>query len=317
MNKLNIKRKRTTAFHPACNGAVERFHRTLKSALRAHCSTQTWYTALPLALLGIRSAIDKQGLSSANLLYGTSLELPTTIFVPNEPQITSPSAEFLKNLTTLVKTFPQPVRTFKSPVYLPKELRNSEFVLLREISPQNSLSDRYSGPYKVENQDDKTVTIHIHGRTEKISVDRVKPAFVLSETENSHAESEQPEKHVSPTEPTPIAPTPIQNKIGDVIFANWPGYPIWPAKIISSANSPLEGQKQPKNSTPIQFFGTDRFAYIENCKISKYDKIESKHRGQLRAIKLAEEYLRNRALVSAIKKIRGVRINLTPEVRFI
>jgi cleavage and polyadenylation specificity factor subunit 1 len=42
----------TTAYHPAANGLVERFHWTLKAAIMCH-SDQHWTEALLLVLLGI------------------------------------------------------------------------------------------------------------------------------------------------------------------------------------------------------------------------------------------------------------------------
>jgi cleavage and polyadenylation specificity factor subunit 1 len=48
-----IQLSRTTAYHPATNGLVERFHRTLKAAIMCHAD-QNWAQALPLVLLGIR-----------------------------------------------------------------------------------------------------------------------------------------------------------------------------------------------------------------------------------------------------------------------
>jgi cleavage and polyadenylation specificity factor subunit 1 len=46
---------RTTPHHPAANGLVERLHRTLKAAIMCHADEQ-WTEALPLVLLGIRTA---------------------------------------------------------------------------------------------------------------------------------------------------------------------------------------------------------------------------------------------------------------------
>lgn len=43
----------TTASHPAANGAIERWHRTLKSDLKTQL-TEDWVTHLPTILLGLR-----------------------------------------------------------------------------------------------------------------------------------------------------------------------------------------------------------------------------------------------------------------------
>ncbi|UYV65543.1 hypothetical protein LAZ67_3004647 [Cordylochernes scorpioides] len=53
---LGINRIRTSPYHPAANGLVERFHRQLKDSLRCHDSTR-WSLKHPLVLLGIRSSL--------------------------------------------------------------------------------------------------------------------------------------------------------------------------------------------------------------------------------------------------------------------
>ena len=57
MRLLGSKRIHTTAYHPSSNGLVERFHRQLKASLKAHADPSRWVEHLPMALLGIRSAL--------------------------------------------------------------------------------------------------------------------------------------------------------------------------------------------------------------------------------------------------------------------
>jgi hypothetical protein len=47
MKLLGIEQKLTTAFHPQANGAMERFHRRLKDALRARLAGSDWPSHLP------------------------------------------------------------------------------------------------------------------------------------------------------------------------------------------------------------------------------------------------------------------------------
>ncbi|GBN82735.1 hypothetical protein AVEN_206099-1 [Araneus ventricosus] len=47
---LGIQKTRTVAYNPKCNGAVERFHRSLKSAIKCH-ATERWTEDLPSVML--------------------------------------------------------------------------------------------------------------------------------------------------------------------------------------------------------------------------------------------------------------------------
>lgn len=69
---VGTSRIRATAYHPAANGLVERFHRKLKAALEAHNDPNNWSTLLPIVLqLGLRATL-KPDL----LVYVQTLRLP-------------------------------------------------------------------------------------------------------------------------------------------------------------------------------------------------------------------------------------------------
>ena len=80
---LGVNRQRTTAYHPAANGMVERFHRQLKAALKCHPQPTHWMDTLPMVRLGVRTAL-KEDLycTAAEMVYGTTLRLPGDFFVP-------------------------------------------------------------------------------------------------------------------------------------------------------------------------------------------------------------------------------------------
>lgn len=77
MNLLGATRLRTIAYHPQANGLVERFHRHLKTGLKAHLAGSNWVDDLPIVLLGIYMTL-KEGLSrtSAELVFRMTLRLP-------------------------------------------------------------------------------------------------------------------------------------------------------------------------------------------------------------------------------------------------
>ena len=56
---------------------IERFHRSLKTSLRARLAGSDWVNHLPLVMLGLRSSPkDDSGFSPAEAVYGSNLSLP-------------------------------------------------------------------------------------------------------------------------------------------------------------------------------------------------------------------------------------------------
>ncbi|KAF4514259.1 UNVERIFIED_CONTAM: hypothetical protein B566_EDAN019547 [Ephemera danica] len=61
---------------------VERLHRTLKAALMCH-QPDTWTEALPLVLLGLRTALKPDiKATAAELVYGEQIRVPGEFFAP-------------------------------------------------------------------------------------------------------------------------------------------------------------------------------------------------------------------------------------------
>ena len=62
---------------------VERFHRSLKAALKARLIGNNWVEQLPWVLLGLRTAPKEDlGYSSAELVYGEPLTVPGEFTLP-------------------------------------------------------------------------------------------------------------------------------------------------------------------------------------------------------------------------------------------
>ena len=79
---LGVSVSMTTAYHPQANGVVERFHQTLKNALRcAVWASESWVRSLPWVLLGLRNAqkLDTST-STAEVVFGTPLRVPGLCF---------------------------------------------------------------------------------------------------------------------------------------------------------------------------------------------------------------------------------------------
>nr|CAH8851222.1 unnamed protein product [Trichobilharzia regenti] len=62
--------------------------------------------------------------------------------------------------------------------YIPSQLTDCTHVFVRREGVQRPLQPAYDGPFKVLNRNAKVITIERLNKTEAISIDRVKPAFL-------------------------------------------------------------------------------------------------------------------------------------------
>lgn len=180
---IGYKHRRTTAYHPACNGLVERFHRQLKAAIMCHAE-QDWVDSLPLVLLGIRTALkpDLQA-SSAELVYGEPLRLPGEFFAP-PPAGSTDIANFVNQLHKVIaKIQPCPAsRHTKGKTFVYKELATSSHVFLRDDRIRGALQLPYTGPYQVLERSDKNMKILVKNKAVTVTIDRLKPAYLFTDT---------------------------------------------------------------------------------------------------------------------------------------
>ncbi|XP_069176386.1 uncharacterized protein [Procambarus clarkii] len=157
---------------------VEHFHRQLKSTLRAQACPDDWTDHLPLVLLGIRSAMKEgSGFSVADLVYGSSLELPGEFLTPT-PLITPPDPTFVQKLwAAMTNIRPTPPRqpTTRA-TYVPRELHTTEHVFVRIDAVRRPLQSPYERPFRVVSRTPKFFTIERRGQRGNISSDRLKPA---------------------------------------------------------------------------------------------------------------------------------------------
>lgn len=173
---------RTTAYHPAANGMIERFHRQLKAAIRCH-PTRQWTDSLPTVLLGIRCAWKEDLQSSvAEMVYGQTIRLPGEFLTANR-KADSSAPEFIQGLREHMQQLrPTPgTRHDSRQIFVHTDLATSKYVFLRHDGPKLPLQQPYDGPFKVLSRTDKTFVIHMRGRDVTVSIDRLKPAFMLAE----------------------------------------------------------------------------------------------------------------------------------------
>lgn len=175
---LGVKRIRSSPYHPASNGLVERFHRSLKQSLKCHGNPK-WTESLPLVLLGLRSVMkDDLECTCAELVYGTPLRLPAEFL--DTPTVAVESHELLKRLRSTMETLkPKLTSAHSSPkIFIHPALENCTHVFVRNDTIRKPLQAPYDGPYRVANRTPKTFTLVINGKHSTVSKDRLKPAFL-------------------------------------------------------------------------------------------------------------------------------------------
>lgn len=209
MGLLGSHRIRTTAYHPCSNGLVERFHRQLKGSLKASLPT-TWVDALPLVMLGIRSALkDDLHATAAELVYGATLRVPGEFFTSTLDEAVPNAAEYVIQLRNAFRTLQAvPTRAQQRKVFVHTDLLTSTHVFIRHDAVRTPLQPPYDGPYKVRSRSDKTYTVDRDGRDYVVSVDRLKPAYLEYDSVSSgEVPSSSIDDSVASTSPSPLTPT--------------------------------------------------------------------------------------------------------------
>ena len=100
---LRVKHNRSTAYHPQSQGALERFHQSLKSLLRAYCVelARDWEDGLPWLLMAARQVTQEStGFSPNALVFGHSVRGPLAV-LQSEWEVSEPP----KKLTDYVNGF--------------------------------------------------------------------------------------------------------------------------------------------------------------------------------------------------------------------
>ena len=79
MHELGIKQFRSSTYHPESQGALERFHQTLKNMIRSYCfdTEKDWDEGIHLLLFAVRESVQESlGFSPFELVFGHSVRGP-------------------------------------------------------------------------------------------------------------------------------------------------------------------------------------------------------------------------------------------------
>jgi hypothetical protein len=165
---------------------VERFHRSLKEALKARLveSNKAWVDELPTVMLGLRTACrSDSNYSAAELVLGHNLRLPGDFYNDRENEGNKISKydqdNYVSKLKEIMNSLQPQNRSRKDcrKIFVHKDLSNCSHVFIRNEMVRKPLTPCYSGPYQVISRSPKTFAVKIADRQSNISMDRLKQYF--------------------------------------------------------------------------------------------------------------------------------------------
>ncbi|MDA3078823.1 DDE-type integrase/transposase/recombinase, partial [Campylobacter sp. JMF_06 NA1] len=168
MHELGIKQYRSSAYHPESQGALERFHQTLKNMIRTYCfdtNSKNWDEGVHLLLFAVREAVQESlGFSPFELVFGHSVRGPLKLLKEklldeDESQLSllqyvSDFRERLTDVCDLARSNLENAQSKMKDRYDVKTVDRSfepgDSVLALLPIPGSPLQARYFGPYIVD-----------------------------------------------------------------------------------------------------------------------------------------------------------------------
>ena len=130
-------------------------------------------------MLGIRTSWRTElDCSPSDLVYSMTVNVPGAFLEPVKRE-ELPSSDFVQDLYRSMREIePTQMSHHSSPkANVPSSLDTSDFVYVREDAVRPPLVRPYNGPFKVLEKTAKYFVIERKGKPDKITVDRLKPAF--------------------------------------------------------------------------------------------------------------------------------------------
>ncbi|TWW54068.1 Retrovirus-related Pol polyprotein from transposon 412, partial [Takifugu flavidus] len=168
LKSLGIKHITSSPYHPESQGALERFHQTMKTMLKKCCfeSQKDWDDAVPFVLFAAREAVQESlGFSPAELVFGHEVRGPLKLLkeqflLPRGgegcsiPEYVLRLRERLQRACTLAKSSLASSQKKMKRRYdqkaVPPSFQPGDRVLILSPVPGSALSAKFSGPYVVE-----------------------------------------------------------------------------------------------------------------------------------------------------------------------
>lgn len=175
---LGVVKLNATAYHPQCDGMIERLNRTLKSMIRKHAAKfgNQWDKYLPGVLWAYRNTPHEATQEKPSfLLFGVDCKSPTeAALLPPEPPEAADVSDYREELvlslssartlaTNSIKKAQSRYKAQYDKKSRPVNHKVGDWVLVRfpreESGRLRKLSRPWHGPYRVTQKDDPDVTV--------------------------------------------------------------------------------------------------------------------------------------------------------------
>ena len=170
MHELKIKQYKSTAYHPESQGALERFHQTLKNMLRTYCleTEKDWDDGVHLLLFAARESVQESlGFSPFELVFGHNVRGPLNLLKDKllsdsgmSLDVSQYVADFrlkLSKACELAKKNLQSAQKCMKNQYdkncVSRKFQPGDKVLALLPVTGNTLQARYFGPYLIEKKE--------------------------------------------------------------------------------------------------------------------------------------------------------------------
>jgi len=155
IKKLGIEHRFTLVANPACNGKVERAHRTMKSILKSYQQPTLWPFFLAQVVLAVNTHYDHNLQSTpAFRAYGFSLN------TPGIPNWVNPDTDRF----VIQKRQPTHKKEYISP-----DWNTATHAYIRILQRKHKLSPLYKGPFRIIDRNDRSMMLDIDGHLKRIS----------------------------------------------------------------------------------------------------------------------------------------------------
>ncbi|UYV72286.1 hypothetical protein LAZ67_9002458 [Cordylochernes scorpioides] len=122
------------------------------------------------------------------MVYGKTIRLPGEFFDDSKHHLHA--EEFVQQLQKqieLLKPLNEKHRS-KTKVFVHKDLKTCSHVFIRTDRVKKPLEPPYEGPFPVLDRTDKYFTLKVKGRNVTTSIDRLRPAYLLADSDNVTSE---------------------------------------------------------------------------------------------------------------------------------